>query len=144
LPPRPALVVDRLAIIRSMFTEAVNRAPAITFLQTGAQISGRPSIGAWLNYGLGSDNDERPAFVVLIAKGKGDQPLYSRLWGTGFLPTRYQGVQFRSGKDPVLYLNNPAGEDTASRRNLLDRLNELHGLEAQSTGDAEVAARIAQ
>ncbi|HEY2251861.1 MAG TPA: DUF1501 domain-containing protein, partial [Planctomycetaceae bacterium] len=144
LLPHTAKVVDELCIIRSMYTEAINHDPAITFLQTGSQISGRPSIGAWLNYGLGSENDNLPAFVVLITKGKGDQPLYSRLWGTGFLPTRYQGVQFRSGKDPVLYLNNPPGEDTASRRNLLDRLNELHGLEAQSTGDAEVSARIAQ
>jgi len=144
LLPHTAKVADKLCIIRSMFTEAINHDPAITFLQTGSQISGRPSIGAWLNYGLGSENDNLPAFVVLITKGKGDQPLYSRLWGTGFLPTRYQGVQFRSGKDPVLYLNNPPGEDTASRRNLLDRLNDLHGLEAQSTGDAEIAARIAQ
>ncbi len=144
LLPHTAKVADKLCIIRSLYTEAINHDPAITFLQTGSQISGRPSIGAWLNYGLGSENDNLPAFVVLITKGKGDQPLYSRLWGTGFLPTRYQGVQFRSGKDPVLYLNNPPGEDAASRRNLLDRLNELHGLEAQSTGDAEVAARISQ
>lgn len=144
LLPHTAKVVDELCIIRSMYTEAINHDPAITFLQTGSQISGRPSIGAWLNYGLGSENDNLPAFVVLITKGKGDQPLYSRLWGTGFLPTRYQGVQFRSGKDPVLYLNNPPGEDAASRRNLLDRLKELHGLEAQSTGDVEISARIAQ
>lgn len=144
LLPHTAKVADKLCVIRSMYTEAINHDPAITFLQTGSQISGRPSIGAWLNYGLGSENENLPAFVVLITKGKGDQPLYSRLWGTGFLPTRYQGVQFRSGKDPVLYLNNPPGEDIASRRNLLDRLNELHGLEAQSTGDAEVAARIVQ
>jgi hypothetical protein len=144
LLPHTAKVVDELCIIRSMYTEAINHDPAITFLQTGSQISGRPSIGAWLNYGLGSENDNLPAFVVLITKGKGDQPLYSRLWGTGFLPTRYQGVQFRSGRDPVLYLNNPPGEDAASRRNLLDRLKELHELEAQETGDAELSARISQ
>ena len=144
LLPNTAKVVDDLCIIRSMYTEAINHDPAITFLQTGSQISGRPSIGAWLNYGLGSENDNLPAFVVLITKGKGDQPLYSRLWGTGFLPTTYQGVQFRSGKDPVLYLNNPPGEDAADRRNLLDRLNELHTLEAQATGDAEITARIGQ
>lgn len=144
LLPRTASVADDLCIIRSMYTEAINHDPAITFLQTGSQISGRPSMGAWLSYGLGSENDNLPAFVVLITKGKGDQPLYSRLWGTGFLPTRYQGVQFRSGKDPVLYLNNPPGEDTSSRRNLLDRLNELHELEAEATGDAELSARIAQ
>jgi hypothetical protein len=144
LLPHTARVVDDLCIVRSMFTEAINHDPAITFLQTGSQISGRPSIGAWLSYGLGSENDNLPAFVVLITKGKGDQPLYSRLWGTGFLPTRYQGVQFRSGKDPVLYLNNPPGEDVASRRNLLDRLKELHELESRATGDAELSARIGQ
>jgi uncharacterized protein (DUF1501 family) len=144
LLPHTAKVADELCIIRSLYTEAINHDPAITFLQTGSQISGRPSIGAWLNYGLGSENDNLPAFVVLITKGKGDQPLYSRLWGTGFLPTRYQGVQFRSGKDPVLYLNNPPGEDSASRRNLLDRLKELHEIEAEATGDAELSARIGQ
>jgi uncharacterized protein (DUF1501 family) len=144
LLPHTAQVADELCIIRSMYTEAINHDPAITFLQTGSQISGRPSIGAWLNYGLGSDNDNLPAFVVLITKGKGDQPLYSRLWGTGFLPTTYQGVQFRSGKDPVLYLNNPPGEDAAGRRNLLDRLNELHQIEEQTTGDVELSSRIAQ
>jgi hypothetical protein len=144
LLPHTAKVVDDLCIVRSMYTEAINHDPAITFLQTGSQISGRPSIGAWLSYGLGSENDNLPAFVVLITKGKGDQPLYSRLWGTGFLPTRFQGVQFRSGKDPVLYLNNPPGEDAASRRNLLDRLKELHELESAATGDAELSARIGQ
>src|SRR5262249_7663131 len=144
LLPHTARVADDLCIIRSMYTEAINHDPAITFLQTGSQISGRPSIGAWLNYGLGSENDNLPAFVVLITKGKGDQPLYSRLWGTGFLPTRYQGVQLRAGKDPVLYLNNPPGEDAVSRRNLLDRLRELHELEADATGDAELSARIGQ
>jgi uncharacterized protein (DUF1501 family) len=144
LLPHTAKVVDEMCIVRSMYTEAINHDPAITFLQTGSQISGRPSIGAWLNYGLGSDNDNLPAFVVLITKGKGDQPLYSRLWGTGFLPTTYQGVQFRSGKDPVLYLNNPPGESADGRRNLLDRLNDLHRLEGEATGDAEISARIAQ
>src|SRR5262249_49072230 len=98
LLPHTAKIVDRLCIVRSMQTEAINHDPAITFLQTGAQISGRPSIGAWLSYGLGTDNEELPAFVVLITRGKTDQPLYSRLWGTGFLPGRYQGVQLRAGK----------------------------------------------
>ena len=144
LLPHTAKMVDELAIVRSMVTEAINHDPAITFLQTGQQIAGRPSIGAWLNYGLGSHNDNLPSFVVLITKGKGDQPLYSRLWGTGFLPSRYQGVQFRSGKDPVLYLNNPPGVDRDSRRNMLDRLRELHELELSSTGDAEINTRIAQ
>ena len=144
LLPHTAKVVDRLCIVRSLYTEAINHDPAITFLQTGSQISGRPSIGAWLNYGLGSDNADLPAFVVLITKGKGDQPLYSRLWGSGFLPSGYQGVQFRSGKDPVLYLNNPPGVDGAGRRALLDRLRELHELELAATGDGELNARIEQ
>lgn len=144
LLPHTAKVADDLCIIRSLNSEAINHDPAITFLQTGSQISGRPSIGAWLNYGLGSDNENLPAFVVLITKGKADQPLYSRLWGTGFLPSRYQGVQFRSGKDPVLYLNNPPGVDRDGRRKMLDRLRELHELELASTGDAELNTRIAQ
>lgn len=144
LLPETARMADDIAIIRSMETEAINHDPAITFLQTGNQISGRPSIGAWLTYGLGSDNENLPAFVVLITKGKGDQPLYSRLWGTGFLPSRYQGVQFRSGKDPVLYLNNPPGVTSDGRRNMLDRLRALHELELQDTGDPEVGTRIAQ
>ena len=144
LLPHTAKMADDLAIVRSMETEAINHDPAITFLQTGNQISGRPSIGAWLTYGLGTDNENLPAFVVLITKGKGDQPLYSRLWGTGFLPSRYQGVQFRSGKDPVLYLNNPAGIDRDSRRNMLDRLRDLHEAELETTGDTELNTRIAQ
>ncbi len=144
LLPHTAKVVDELAIVRSMTTEAINHDPAITFLQTGNQLSGRPSIGAWLSYGLGSDNENLPAFVVLITKGKSDQPLYSRLWGTGFLPSKYQGVQFRSGKEPVLYLNNPAGIDREGRRNMLDRLKELHEAELEATGDTEINTRIAQ
>jgi uncharacterized protein (DUF1501 family) len=144
LLPHTAKLADELCIIRSLHTEAINHDPAITFLQTGSQIAGRPSFGAWLSYGLGSENDNLPAFVVLITKGKGDQPLYARLWGTGFLPSRYQGVQFRSGKDPVLYLNNPPGVDRDSRRNMLDRLRELHELELEATGDQELNTRIAQ
>jgi hypothetical protein len=144
LLPQTAKIVDELCIIRSMYTEAINHDPAITFMQTGSQLSGRPSIGAWLNYGLGSDNENLPAFVVLITPGKVDQPLYSRLWGTGFLPSRHQGVQFRSGKDPVLYLNNPNGITTENRRLMLDRLRELHEFDQQRLGDAEINARIAQ
>jgi uncharacterized protein (DUF1501 family) len=144
LLPYTAKIADDLCVVRSMYTEAINHDPAITFLQTGSQIAGRPSIGAWLTYGLGSDNDNLPAFVVLITKGKGDQPLYSRLWGTGFLPTRYQGVQFRSGKDPVLYLSNPAGVESENRRAALDRLRELHEMQLDATGDAELNTRIAQ
>ena len=126
LLPHTAKVVDDLCIVRSMFTEAINHDPAITFFQTGSQISGRPSIGSWVHYGLGSDNENLPSFVVLITPGKVDQPLYARLWGSGFLPSQHQGVQFRSGKEPVLYLNNPDGVTPESRRLLLDRLNELH------------------
>jgi hypothetical protein len=144
LLPHTAKHADDLAILRSMTTEAINHDPAITFLQTGNQVSGRPSIGAWLNYGLGSDNENLPSFVVLITKGKVDQPLYSRLWGAGFLPARYQGVQFRSGKEPVLYLTNPPGIDATSRRRMLDRLQQLHEAQSEQTYDPELSARIAQ
>ncbi|HXG46321.1 MAG TPA: DUF1501 domain-containing protein [Methylomirabilota bacterium] len=144
LLPHTARVVDDLAIIRSMYTEAINHDPAITFLQTGSQISGRPSMGAWVHYGLGSDNANLPAFVVLITPGKVDQPLYARLWGSGFLPSRHQGVQFRSGREPVLYLNNPPGIDGASRRLALDRLRELHEMRRDRLADAELDTRIAQ
>jgi hypothetical protein len=144
LLPYTAKVADQLCIVRSMYTEAINHDPAITFLQTGSQISGRPSIGAWVHYGLGSDNDNLPAFVVLVTRGKVDQPLYSRLWGSGFLPSQHQGVQFRAGKEPVLYLNNPEGTTPESRRLMLDRLRELHAHAAERTGDTEIDARIAQ
>ena len=144
LLPHTAKVVDDLCIVRSMFTDAINHDPAITFFQTGSQIAGRPSMGSWVHYGLGSDNDNLPAFVVLITPGKVDQPLYSRLWGSGFLPSRHQGVQFRSGKDPVLYLGNPDGVTAESRRLLLDRLRDLHRHAAEKLGDAEVDARIEQ
>jgi hypothetical protein len=144
LLPHTAKVADDLCIVRSMYTEAINHDPAITFLQTGSQLSGRPSMGAWVHYGLGSDNANLPAFVVLITPGKVDQPLYARLWGSGFLPSRHQGVQFRSGKDPVLYLGNPPGVSPESRRLMLDRLKELHTRAAETLGDAEIDARIAQ
>ncbi|MCA9184756.1 MAG: DUF1501 domain-containing protein [Pirellulaceae bacterium] len=142
--PYMAKQVDRIAVIKSMYTEAINHDPAITFLQTGNQIAGRPSIGAWLHYGLGSDNDNLPTFVVLITKGKGGQPLYARLWGSGFLPARHQGVQFRSGKEPVLYLSNPPGVTRESRRKMLDRLQQLHALEQGRLHDPELSTRIEQ
>jgi hypothetical protein len=144
LLPHTAKVVDDLCVVRSYFTEAINHDPAITFLQTGSQVSGRPSLGSWVHYGLGSSNQNLPAFVVLITRGKVDQPLYSRLWGNGFLPARHQGVQFRSGREPVLYLNNPEGIDGPGRRAMLDRLRELHEIQREQTGDAELDARIAQ
>ena len=144
LMPHMAKQVDRIAVVKSMYTEAINHDPAITFLQTGNQLSGRPSIGAWLHYGLGSDSENLPAFVVLITKGKGGQPLYSRLWGSGFLPARYQGVQFRSGKEPVLYLANPPGITSESRRHMLDKLKQLHALEQDRLGDPALDTRIEQ
>ncbi len=144
LLPHTARVVDDLCVVRSLFTEAINHDPAITFLQTGSQIAGRPSLGAWVHYGLGSGNANLPSFVVLVTRGKVDQPLYARLWGNGFLPARHQGVQFRSGKEPVLYLNNPEGVSAESRRLMLDRLRELHELQRDQTGDGDLDARVAQ
>ena len=144
LLPHTARVVDDLCVVRSLFTEAINHDPAITFLQTGSQIAGRPSLGAWVHYGLGSSNANLPSFVVLVTRGKVDQPLYARLWGNGFLPARHQGVQFRSGKEPVLYLNNPEGISPESRRLMLDRLRELHELQRDQTGDGDLDARVAQ
>jgi len=142
--PHTAKIADDLCIVRSLHTEAINHDPAITFLQTGAQISGRPSVGSWLSYGLGADNENLPGFVVLITQGMGGQPLYSRLWGGGFLPSRHQGVQFRADQDAVLYLGNPTGVSPGSRRLMLDRLRELHEIERERTGDAEIDTRIAQ
>ncbi len=144
LLPHTAKVVDELCVIRSVHTEAINHDPAITFLQTGSQISGRPSIGAWVQYGLGSDNENLPAFVVLVTKGKGGQPLYSRLWGNGFLPSQYQGTQFRAGREPVLYLNDPPGLSAEGRRRMLSGLRELHGLARERLDDPGLDARIAQ
>src|SRR5204862_5248921 len=119
LLPHTAQIADRLTFIKSLHTEAINHDPAITFFQTGAQLSGRPSIGSWLAYGLGSENRDLPAFVVMVSQGTGrpnDQPLYDRLWGSGFLPARFQGVKFRAQGDPVLFLSNPPGLDAAARR----------------------------
>jgi hypothetical protein len=144
LLPHTAAVADDLCFIKSMKTEAINHDPAITFFQTGSQIAGRPSIGAWLSYGLGSGNDNLPVFCVLVTKDKGGQPLYARLWGSGFLPSEHQGVQFRAGRDAVLYLSNPDGVSSSMRRKMLDRLRELHELEYQRTLDPAVEARIAQ
>jgi hypothetical protein len=147
LLPRTAAVADELCFIKSVHTEAINHDPAITFAQTGAQLAGRPSLGAWVAYGLGSEAQDLPAFVVLLSQGSGnptDQPLYDRLWGSGFLPSRYQGVKFRSQGDPVLYLANPDGVSAASQRRLLDDLAELNGLKQAAIGDPEIATRTAQ
>ncbi|MCK0191866.1 DUF1501 domain-containing protein [Arenibacter sp. F20364] len=137
-------VVDDLCFIKSMQTDAINHDPAITFLQTGNQLPGRPSIGSWLSYGLGSDNDNLPTFITFISKNGKGQPLYSRLWGNGFLPTEHQGVQFRSGKDPVLYLNDPENYDGTDRRRMLDYLGKLNGVQQDAYGDPEINARMTQ
>ena len=147
LLPHTAQVADDLCFIKSLHTEAINHDPAITFFQTGAQLAGRPSIGAWLAYGLGSENQDLPAFVVLTSTGSGnptDQPLYDRLWGSGFLPSKFQGVKFRSSGDPVLFLSNPAGVDRVMRRQTLDDLARLNQIAQAEAGDPEIAARIAQ
>ena len=144
LMPYTAEIVDELCFVKSMHTEAINHDPAITFIQSGSQIPGRPSIGAWVSYGLGSDNENLPTFIVLVTKNKGGQPLYARLWGNGFLPSRHQGVQFRSGKDPVLFLNNPAGMDVSDRREMLDYLKRMHEIAYESQEDEALLGRIAQ
>jgi len=143
LLPHTAKVADDLCFIRSMYTESINHGPGVTFMQTGSQIPGRPSIGAWLDYGLGSQSRNLPSFVVLITKNKGGQPLMSHLWGAGFLASKHQGVRFRSGGDPVLYLGNPKGVTSENRRLVLDRLKELHEHQFAGTPDAEITARIA-
>jgi hypothetical protein len=146
LLPHTAAVADDLTFIRSMHTEQINHDPGITFFQTGFQLAGRPSIGSWLAYGLGSENKDLPAFVVMTSKGSqiGDQPLADRLWGSGFLPTEYQGVKFRPGADPVLFLSNPPGINTSARRRFLDDLKALNEFKLQEAGDPETAARISQ
>ncbi|HKD06706.1 MAG TPA: DUF1501 domain-containing protein [Bryobacteraceae bacterium] len=147
LLPHTGSVVDDIAIIKTTNTEAINHDPAITFIQTGSQQPGRPSMGSWVTYGLGSENQNLPGFVVLIAQSSAintDQPLFSRLWGNGFLPSKYQGVNFRSSGDPVLYLSNPAGIDADTRRRMLDGIGKLNQMNAAAYGDPEIETRIAQ
>jgi len=146
LLPHTAKIADQLTFVKSMHTEAINHDPAVTMFQTGAQISGRPSMGSWLAYGLGAETEDLPAFVVMISPGQGGggQPLYDRLWGSGFLPSRYQGVKFRSVGDPVLYLSNPSGFDQQDRRHYLDALRELNEVKLNQTGDPEIQTRISQ
>jgi hypothetical protein len=147
LLPYTARIADELCIIRSMHTEAINHDPAITYIQTGSQQPGRPSLGAWLSYGLGSDAQDLPAFVVMISHGSGadaNQGLLDRLWGSGFLPSSHQGVKLRSGSDPVLYLSDPPGIDRNLRRKMLDSLSQLNALKERETNDPEIATRIAQ
>lgn len=145
LLPYHQQIADDLCFIKTMHTEAINHDPAVTFVQTGNQQAGRPSMGSWISYGLGSENKNLPTFCVLLSRAKGgDQPLYAKLWGNGFLASEHQGVMFRSGKDPVLYLNDPQGFDRSSRRRMLDYLAKLHQIQYKNTFDQEVNSRISQ
>jgi hypothetical protein len=145
LLPYTAEVVDELCILKSVHSEAINHDPALTFFQTGNQLPGRPSIGSWISYGLGTANKNLPSFIVLVSKdAPRDQPLYARLWGNGFLPSEHQGVQFRSGRDPVLFLNNPEGYQGSDRREMLEYLKKLNELQNETIGDPEINARMAQ
>lgn len=147
LLPHTASVVKELCVVRSMWTEAINHDPATTFLQTGSTLPGRPSMGAWLSYGLGSMNENLPTYVVLhskVSSGKPNQPVYPRLWGSGFLPSQYQGVGLRSSGDPVLYLQDPDGMDRTTRRQMLDDVAALNHASLQAFGDPEINARIQQ
>ena len=145
LLPHTAKVVDDLCFVKSMFTEAINHDPALTFFQTGAQVGNRPSMGSWLSYGLGSENKNLPAFCVLLSKGKGNgQGVYSKLWSNGFLDSIHQGVQFSSGENPVLYLNDPDGMTKTERRKMLDKLAELNEDSYKEFGDPEINTKIRQ
>jgi hypothetical protein len=147
LLPHTAGVVDDLCIVKSVFTEAINHDPAITFIQTGSQQPGRPSFGAWVAYGLGTQARDLPAFVVLLSQGSGkdsNQGLLERLWGSGFLPSSYQGVKLRSGSDPVLYLSDPPGIDRQTRRRMLDAMDQINQQHFRQSGDPEITARIGQ
>ncbi len=147
LLPHTASVVDDMAIVRSVYTEAINHDPAITYICTGHQLPGKPSLGSWLSYGLGCETQELPAFVVLTSKwssGATAQALYSRLWGSGFLPSKHQGVALRSVGDPVLFISNPPGVSTKARRTMLDALAQINGEQFDRVGDPEITARIAQ
>jgi len=147
LLPHTGGVIDELCVVKSMFTEAINHDPAITLVQTGSQQPGRASMGAWISYGLGTENEELPTFTVLVSRTKGKpdpQGLLSRLWTNGFLPSQHQGVKFRASGDPVLYLSNPPGIDRKLRRDILDRIARLNALQQEELGDPEIATRIAQ
>jgi hypothetical protein len=147
LLPHTAKIIDDITIIKTMNTDAINHDPAITFIQSGSQQPGRPSLGAWVSYGLGSENQNMPAFVVLLSQAQAlntDQPLFSRLWGSGFLPSSHQGVRFRGGNDPVLYLQDPQGVNKTSRRQMLDAVVKLNKLKSADYGDPEIDTRISQ
>lgn len=142
--PHTAKIADDLCFVKSMHTPAINHGPGVTFMQTGSQFPGRPSMGAWLDYGLGTENNNLPAFVVMVTKNKGGQPLVSRLWGSGFLPSQFQGVRFRAGREPVLYVNNPDGIDKPTKRRMLDALQKLHQQRMQKASDPVLETEIAQ
>jgi hypothetical protein len=143
--PNTAKIVDDICIVRSMYTEAINHDPALTFFQTGSQQGNRPSMGAWLSYGLGSENKNLPAFTVLLSKGKGDsQGVYSKLWSNGFLDSVHQGVQFSKGEDPVLYLSDPSGMNRHDRRKMLDNLAKLNEISFDEFGDPEINTKVQQ
>ncbi len=145
LLPHIGSIADDIAIVKTVNTEAINHDPAITFIQTGFQQPGRPCMGSWFSYGLGTENQNLPSFIVMISNGKeSDQPLYARLWGSGFLPSEYQGVQFRGGDDPVLFLSNPPGIDPATRRRMLDGMAKLNARQHQTYQDPEINTRIQQ
>jgi hypothetical protein len=147
LLPYTQRIADDICVVNSMHTEAINHDPAITFLQTGSQQPGRPSMGSWVDYGLGAETDDLPAFVVLLSlpsNGNPDQGLLSRLWGSGFLPSKHQGVKLRSAGEPVLFLRDPEGLSSEARRRWLDTLGELNGKRQAVVGDPEIEARIAQ
>jgi hypothetical protein len=144
--PRIGSIVDDLCIVRSMTTDAINHDPAHTFMNTGTTISGRPSMGSWVTYGLGSDAENLPGFVVLTSDGRGgqNQPIAARLWSAGFLPSRFQGVQFRSKGDTVLYLNSPPGVTPSRQHDVVDAVQKLNGIASNTVDDPEIATRIAQ
>ncbi len=144
LLPHTARIADRLTFVKSVHTEEINHDPAVTMMQTGFRLGGRPSMGAWVSYGIGCETDELPAFCVMISNSGGGQPLYDRLWGSAFLPSRHQGVKFRSSGDPVLFLSNPDGFSAGNRRTFLDALGELNQASRDEFGDPEITARVAQ
>jgi hypothetical protein len=143
--PNIGSIADELCVIKSMHTEAINHDPALTFMQTGAQVGNRPSMGAWLSYGLGSENANLPAYTVLLSRGRGNgQGVYSKLWTNGFLDSIHQGVQFSASEEPVLYLNDPEGTTRTGRRRMLDKLGELNGMAYETFGDPEIHTKIQQ
>jgi hypothetical protein len=147
LIPNMAKIVDDITIVKTVNTDAINHDPAITFIQSGSQQPGRPSMGAWVSYGLGSENKNLPAFVVMLSQAQAlnpDQPLFSRLWGSGFLPSNHQGVRFRAGSNPVLYLHDPDGVDSSARRDMLDAVGKLNRMHLDEFGDPEIETRISQ